>query len=86
MIMAKPAQKILFFYCYTCRDYEPKTSPHYRAQNNDSRDAARKKKPHSNNPQISHKNEKPACPLENTRLGVSVNSRILAKCFSLSKK
>jgi hypothetical protein len=30
--MAKAAQKILFFYCYTCRDYELKTSPHYRAQ------------------------------------------------------
>lgn len=26
------AQKILHFYCYTCRDYELKTSPHYRAQ------------------------------------------------------
>ncbi len=29
--MAKYAQKILFFYCYQCRDYELKTSPHYRA-------------------------------------------------------
>jgi len=28
----KPAQKIVFFYCYTCKDYELKTSPHYRAQ------------------------------------------------------
>jgi hypothetical protein len=28
----KYAQKILFFYCYTCRDYELKTSPHYRSQ------------------------------------------------------
>jgi hypothetical protein len=26
------AQKILFFYCYRCRAYELKTSPHYRAQ------------------------------------------------------
>ena len=26
------AQKILFFYCYRCRDYELKTSAHYRAQ------------------------------------------------------
>jgi hypothetical protein len=26
------AQKILHFYCYQCRDYELKTSPHYRAQ------------------------------------------------------
>jgi hypothetical protein len=26
------AQKILFFYCYTCKDYELKTSPHYRNQ------------------------------------------------------
>jgi hypothetical protein len=30
--MAKPAQKILFFYCYQCKDYELKTSPHYRNQ------------------------------------------------------
>jgi hypothetical protein len=28
----KPAQKIIFFYCYTCKDYELKTSLHYRAQ------------------------------------------------------
>lgn len=26
------AQKILHFYCYRCRDYELKTSPHYRNQ------------------------------------------------------
>jgi hypothetical protein len=26
------AQKILHFYCYRCRDYELKTSPHYRSQ------------------------------------------------------
>jgi hypothetical protein len=30
--MAKYAQKILFFYCYTCKDYELKTSPHFRSQ------------------------------------------------------
>jgi hypothetical protein len=31
--MAKgPAQKINFFYCYQCRDYELKTSPHFRNQ------------------------------------------------------
>jgi hypothetical protein len=30
--MALYAQPILFFYCYTCKDYELKTSPHYRAQ------------------------------------------------------
>ena len=30
--MAKYAQPILFFYCYTCKDYEPKTSPHFRDQ------------------------------------------------------
>jgi hypothetical protein len=29
---AKPAQKIRFFYCYACQDYEPKASPHYRNQ------------------------------------------------------
>jgi hypothetical protein len=28
----KPAQKIIFFYCYTCKDYELKTSPHFRSQ------------------------------------------------------
>jgi hypothetical protein len=30
--MSKYAQKILHFYCYTCKAYELKTSPHYRAQ------------------------------------------------------
>ncbi|MFI5394198.1 MAG: hypothetical protein ACHQ9S_01585 [Candidatus Binatia bacterium] len=30
--MAKPAQKIIFFYCYQCKDYELKTSPHFRNQ------------------------------------------------------
>jgi hypothetical protein len=30
--MAKYAQKILHFYCFKCKDYELKTSPHYRAQ------------------------------------------------------
>ncbi len=25
-------KKIIHFYCYTCKDYELKTSPHYRAQ------------------------------------------------------
>ena len=29
---SKPAQKIRFFYCYECKEYEPKTSPHYRNQ------------------------------------------------------
>jgi hypothetical protein len=28
----KPAQKIIFFYCYKCKDYELKTNPHYRSQ------------------------------------------------------
>jgi len=26
------AKKIIHFYCYTCKDYELKSSPHYRAQ------------------------------------------------------
>jgi len=26
------AQKILFFFCRKCGEYEEKTSPHYRAQ------------------------------------------------------
>jgi hypothetical protein len=30
--MAQYAQKILHFYCFTCKAYELKTSPHYRAQ------------------------------------------------------
>jgi hypothetical protein len=30
--MSKYAQKILHFYCYTCKDYELKTSTHYSAQ------------------------------------------------------
>jgi hypothetical protein len=30
--MAKYAQKILHFYCFKCKGYELKTSPHYRAQ------------------------------------------------------
>jgi hypothetical protein len=29
---SKFAQKILFFYCYQCKGYELKTSPHYRNQ------------------------------------------------------
>jgi hypothetical protein len=40
--MAKPAQKIVFFYCYSCKDYELKTSPHYRSQKR--RFARRRKK------------------------------------------
>jgi len=28
----KLGQQILFFYCYTCKKYEEKTSPHYAAQ------------------------------------------------------
>jgi hypothetical protein len=30
--MVKYAQKILHFYCHTCKAYELKTSPHYRTQ------------------------------------------------------
>jgi hypothetical protein len=32
MSKTKHAQKIIFFYCYTCKAYELKTSPHYRSQ------------------------------------------------------
>jgi hypothetical protein len=39
--VTKPAQKILHFYCYQCKDYELKTSPHYR---NQRRRFARRKK------------------------------------------
>lgn len=28
----KAAKKIIHFYCFKCKDYELKTSPHYRAQ------------------------------------------------------
>ena len=31
-LVAKYGQKILHFYCYTCKAYELKTSPHYRSQ------------------------------------------------------
>jgi hypothetical protein len=41
--MSSPyAQKIQFFFCHRCRDYEEKTSPHYRAQK--QRFARRKKR------------------------------------------
>jgi hypothetical protein len=40
--MSHYAQRILFFYCYRCRDYELKTSPHYRAQK--QRFAARRRR------------------------------------------
>jgi hypothetical protein len=30
--MARYAQKILHFYCFKCKGYELKTSPHYRSQ------------------------------------------------------
>ena len=36
------AQKILHFYCYKCKDYELKTSPHFRNQKR--RFARRRKK------------------------------------------
>jgi hypothetical protein len=32
MPKTKHAQKIIFFYCYTCKEYELKTSPHFRSQ------------------------------------------------------
>ncbi len=28
----KYAQQIIYFYCYICKDYELKTSPHFAAQ------------------------------------------------------
>ena len=37
----KHAQKILHFYCYTCKDYELKTSPHFKEQQ--AKFAARRK-------------------------------------------
>jgi hypothetical protein len=39
--MSGYAQKILHFYCYTCKAYELKTSPHYR---NQKRRLARRRK------------------------------------------
>jgi len=42
MSKTKHAQPILYFYCYNCKDYELKTSPHYRAQK--QRFARRRKK------------------------------------------
>ena len=32
MSKTKHAQPIILFYCYTCKDYELKTSPHFRSQ------------------------------------------------------
>ena len=32
MPKTKHAQKIIFFYCYSCKDYELKTSPHFNKQ------------------------------------------------------
>jgi hypothetical protein len=32
IVMTLYAQKILHFYCFKCKGYELKTSPHYRAQ------------------------------------------------------
>lgn len=29
---ARSAQKIIFFYCHKCKQYEPKTSAHFRNQ------------------------------------------------------
>jgi hypothetical protein len=39
--MSSYAQKILHFYCYTCKAYELKTSPHFR---NQKRKFARRRK------------------------------------------
>jgi hypothetical protein len=47
--VAKYAQPILFFYCYTCKDYELKTSPHYRDQQ--ARFAARRQAEKANQQQ-----------------------------------
>jgi len=41
MSKTKHAQKIIFFYCYACKAYELKTSPHFAAQKR--RFAARRK-------------------------------------------
>jgi hypothetical protein len=42
IVSAKYGQKILHFYCFKCKAYELKTSPHYRAQK--QRFARRRKK------------------------------------------
>ena len=34
--MSQYAQKILYFYCHTCKDYELKTSPRYRRRSADA--------------------------------------------------
>ena len=31
-MVSSNAQKILFFYCHKCKQYEEKTRPHYRNQ------------------------------------------------------
>ena len=37
-------KKIIHFYCYICKEYELKTSPHYRRRNSDSPNGARSRK------------------------------------------
>ena len=63
--MGQYAQKILHFYCYTCKGYELKTSPHYRAQKQRfaRRRKAEKAEAASKKQRIRARN--PACPLEN---------------------
>jgi len=45
--MSQYAQKILHFYCFKCKSYELKTSPHYR---NQKRKFARRRKAEQTEP------------------------------------
>jgi len=45
--MSQYAQKILHFYCFKCKSYELKTSPHYR---NQKRRLARRRKAEKSQP------------------------------------
>lgn len=45
--MAQYAQKILHFYCFKCKGYELKTSPHFR---NQKRRLARRRKAEQSQP------------------------------------
>lgn len=44
---SKPAQRIQFFYCYQCKTYEVKTSPHYVAQKRRFAERKKARKPKS---------------------------------------
>ncbi len=69
MSKTKYAQKIIFFYCYKCKDYELKTSPHYRAQK--QRFARRRK---------AEKSEGRSYQMRGSYLSILIALALLPKC------